>query len=248
MLYEILPDPRGLRPTSKKDGAQVLQIHRPIPESVPVGHFEANGREVVDATVSRGTYLDWLQQACAALGDNLEVRFFDHFEDEFDASVLDHLSEIRRLSIDGLPRVRHPEAIGRLPKLTFLRFGPRRLDSAKILTVLGVQRLIEFTLAGTPTPTIDLSPFAEARSLRTLRLLGSGKNIEAIGHVASLTELAFQPSAKASLDFINRLDALEVLKFVLGNAPSITAIESLPALRDLSFREVHYLEELGDPR
>lgn len=30
---------------------------------------------------------------------------------EFDASVLDHLHEIRRLSIDGLELIGHPEAI-----------------------------------------------------------------------------------------------------------------------------------------
>lgn len=246
MLYEVLPDPRALAAAKGKAADQVLQIHRPIPENVPVGHFEANGTEVVDEIVSRTVYLDWIQQACAALGDGLEVRFYDHFDEEFDASVLDHLDEIRRLSIDGLPRIRHPEAVGRLPRLTSLRFGPRRIDDAGILGALGIHRLTHFTLASTPTPALDLAPFAEARSLRSLRLLGHGKNTEVIGHAAALSELAIQPSSKFSLDFINRLVALESLKLVLGNATSIRAIEGLPALRDLSFREVRHLEDLGD--
>jgi hypothetical protein len=42
------------------------------------------------------------------------------------------------------------------------------------------------------------------------------------------------------------LTSLESLKLVLGNANSIRAIEGLPALRDLSFREVRNLEHLGD--
>ena len=42
------------------------------------------------------------------------------------------------------------------------------------------------------------------------------------------------------------MTSLESLKFVLGNATSIGAIGSLPALRDLSFREVRNLEDLGD--
>lgn len=243
MLYEILPDPRAL---AAAKAVQVLNIHRPIPERVPIGHFDAGGIEVVDEIVSRSDYLDRIQQACAKLKDKLEVRFYDHFEDEFDASVLDHLHEIRLLSIDGLPRVRNPEAVGRLPKLTSLRFGPREIGDRKILGALGVHRLEHFTLAGSPTPAIDLAPFADARSLRSLRLLGHGKNTEAIGHVTSLTELAIQPSAKFTLDFINRLTSLEVLKFVLGNTTSILAIGTLPALRDLSFREVRNLEELGD--
>ena len=245
MLYEILPDPRALVAAKTDVPAQVLQIHRPIPESVPVGHFDDAGKEVINEIVSRTVYLDWIQQACTALGDGLEVRFDDHFEDEFNASVLDCLHGIRHLSIDGLPRVRHPEAIGRLPDLTSLRFGPRRVD-AKILGAIGVHRLVHFTLAGTPEPAIDLAPLADARSLRSLRLLGHGKNTEAIGQLASLSELAIQPSSKFSLAFINGLASLETLKFVLGNARSIRPIEGLPALRDLSFREVRNLEDLGD--
>lgn len=244
MLYEILPDPRALRPRDEA-AVQTLQIHRPIPERVPIGHFDDRG-EVVDEIVSRAKYLDLIQQACAALGDGLTIRFFDHFEVGFDASVLDHLDEIRCLAIDGMKQVFNPEAVGRLPKLTDLLFGPWGKHGADVLAALGVQRLEHFTLAGTPTPKIDLAPLGEARSLRTLRLLGRGKNTEAIGNCTSLIELAIDASDKFSLDFINRLDRLEVLKFVLGNAKSIGAIESLPALRDLSFFEVHYLEDLGD--
>jgi hypothetical protein len=84
--------------------------------------------------------LDWIQQACDALGDGLEVRFYDHFEEGFDASVLDRLHGVRHLSIDGLPHVRHPEAVGGLPGLTSLRFGPRRVDDAKILSARPCQR------------------------------------------------------------------------------------------------------------
>ena len=78
MLYEILPDPRALA-AAKGKAIQVLNIHRPIPERVPVGHFDAGGVEVVDEVVSRTAYLDRIQQACAALKDKLKVRFYDHF-------------------------------------------------------------------------------------------------------------------------------------------------------------------------
>lgn len=246
MLFEVLPDPRALVAPEQDGEVRVLQIHRPIPDRVPVGHFDPGGIEVVDDIVSRANYLEWLQQACAALADGLELRFYDHFDDEFDASVLDSLTEVRRLSIDGVPVIRHPEAVGRLPRLTSLRFGPRTVADARILGALGVERLVHFTLAGTPTPAIDLAPFAEARSLRSLRLLGHGKHTEAIAGATALSELAIQPSSKFSLEFINRLVSLESLKFVLGNCDSIRTIESLPALRDLSFREVRNLEDLGD--
>lgn len=245
MLFEVLPDPRGFVAPPADGSVHVLQFHREIPDRVPIGHFEAGGREVVDEVVSRIDYIAWIQQACAACGDGLEVRFYDHFEEGFDATVLDSLGEIRRLSIDGLPSVRHPDAIGRLPKLTSLRFGPRRIGDANVLGALGVHRLTQFTLSGTPTPAIDLSPLGEARSLRWLRLLGHGKHTEAIGRATSLVELAIQPSSKFSLDFMAQLASLETLKFVLGSAESIRSIESLPALRDLSVRQVRNLQDLG---
>jgi hypothetical protein len=246
VLFEILPDPRAFGTPPPDGSVQVLQFHRTIPQRVPVGHFETDGREVVDEVVDRADYLERVQQACAACGGALEIRFYDHFEEEFDATVLDSLTEIRNLSIDGLSSVRHPEAVGRLPKLTSLRFGPRRIGNSTVLGALGVQRLTHFTLSGTPSPAIDLAPLAEAHSLGWLRLLGHGKNTDAVGGITSLIELAIQPSAKFSLGFMNRLVSLETLKFVLGSAPSIESIASLPSLRDLSFRQVRDLEALGD--
>lgn len=67
MLYEILPDPRALVAAKGDGAARVLHIHRPIPDSVPVGHFTDSGTEVVDEVVSRPDYLDRIAQACAAL-------------------------------------------------------------------------------------------------------------------------------------------------------------------------------------
>ena len=247
-MHETFPDLRALYPKGEV-AVQTLQIRRPIPERVPIGRFEKRGdgvEEVVDEVVSRSEYLHLIQRACAELGDGLRVRFFDHFEVGFDASVLDHLDEIRCLSIDGMKQVHNPQAVGRLPKLTDLLFGPWGKHNPDVLAALGVQRLEHFTLAGTITPPIDLSPIGEAHSLRTLRLLGRGKNTESIGGCTSLTELAIDPSPKFSLDFINRLASLETLKFVLGKTTSICAIGPLPALTDLSFFEVRLLEDLGD--
>jgi hypothetical protein len=245
VLYEILPDPRPLLELGPQAHTQTLQIHRPIPEIVPVGHFACD-REIVDTIVRRSGYLGWVDQACAVLRNKLEVRFFDHFEDEFDAAVLDGLPSAQVLSVDGVPRVVNPEAIGKLPSLRSLRFGPVRAGRSDILQMLGIDRLTEFTLAGTAAPKIDLAPLVEARSLRTLRLLGHGKNIEAIATLTELKELAIQPSAHASIQFIGGMTSLEVLKFVLGSTTTIAPLPALPALRDLSCREVRYLEDLGD--
>lgn len=200
---------------------------------------------MVDALVSRADYLDRIQQACARFGEALEIRFFDHFDDGFDANVLDHLPGIRRLSIDGLFEIRNADAVGRLPRLASLRFGALRHGDASILAAMRADRLTHLTLAEAGTPVVDLTPLASSRSLRSLRMLTRGRNMDAIGSIASLSELAIQLSSKVPLDFIDRLQGLETLKLVLGNCASIAPIGALPGLRDLSIREVRNLEELG---
>lgn len=245
MLHEIFQDPRT--PYENGDGTATLNIHSPLPDTVHLGHYEAGRSDpVADETVSRAEYLDRIQQACAEKGEAFQVRFYDHLEQEFDAAVLDQLDEVRSLAIETYGPTIHMEAVGRLPKLCALTFSPRAKTDTGVLSAMGVERLERLTLGETATPPLDLAPLARAQRLHTLRLLAQGKNTEAIGDCTALRELSIHPTGKFALDFINRLQQLETLKFSLGRIGSIEAIGSLPHLRDLSFDEVHLLEELGD--
>lgn len=223
-----------------------LEIHSPLPDPVPVGHYEAGGEEVIDEQVGRDEYLKRIQQACATHGANYLVRFYDHFDDAFDARILDHFPDLQRLQLDPYCDIDHPEAVGRLTNLKSLSLAPRGKPPSNILDLMGVQRLERFTLAETSTPMIDLSPLGEAQSLHTLRLLAQGKNMEAIGNCGSLTTLSMQPTERVPLDFINRLQQLEILKLSVGKIRTLEAVGPMPNLRDLSFNWVHTLEELGD--
>jgi hypothetical protein len=245
MHQDVFLDP--LNPYKEGKGNWTLQIGSPLPDIVPIGHYELNRPEpVVRETISRSEYLDRIQQSCARYGAEYLVRFYDHADSEFDASILDQLSEIRTLKIDVNCEITNPEAVGRLPNLEQLGLAPRGKTLSDILKVMGVARLTSFTLGETSTPPIDLLPLAEAKSLRTLRLLAQGKNIEAIGECPSLLELSLHPPKNVSLDWINRLQQIEVLKFSLGSLQSMEAVGPLPNLKDLSFNEVRMLEALGD--
>ena len=245
MLHEVFLNPRA--PYASDDGTRwTLQIHSTLPEQVKIGHYVMESTEpVVEEVVSRDEYLRRIQEACAEHGEAYTVRFYDHL-DGFDASVLDALDEIRTLVIDPYSPMQNPEAVGRLPKLTRLGFSPRGKNRPDILSLFRLERLEHFALGETTTPLTDLSPLREAQKLRTLRVLAQGKNVEAIGDCAGLTELSIHPTEKAPLDFINRLERLEVLKFSLGRMTSFAAVGPLPNLRDLSFDNVALLEDLGD--
>ena len=245
MLHPFFHDPRAPYQSLRGDG-YTLQIHSMLPEQVPIGRFDPDrGEFVIDGSLGRAEYLRLVRQACADFGEAYTVRFYDHL-DGFDASVLDELDEIRSLAIEPSAPMQNPEAVGRLPKLTRFTFAPRGKNRPDILSLFRVERLEHFTLAETTTPLTDLAPLREAQSLRTLRLLAQGKNTEAIGDCAALTELSIHPSDRCPLDFINRLDRLEVLKFSLGKVPSIASVGPLPNLEDLSFDLVNLLEDLGD--
>jgi len=247
MLYEVVRNPLAyLRHAESGDDCVFMNIHRSLPEQVPVGHFSDQGEEIVDEVVPRAEYLDRIQHVAAALGDRFGLRFYDHTDDVFDARLLDSLDEVRALAIDSLGRASHLDAVGRMPKLKDLRYGPAFAESADVLARMGVDRLEHFTLAGSPSPALDLAPLGRSTTLKTLRLLGRGKNTAAIGAIPSLRELAMHPSPKEGLDFIGGLQSLEVLKLVLGRKESIAEIPMLPNLRDLSCFEVKLLAELGD--
>ncbi len=245
LLHEVFRDPRA--PNGNLQGCgYTVQIHSTLPDPVPIGHFDMDQTgPIVDEMISRGEYLDRIQQACAEHGEACTVRFYDHL-DGFDASVLDALDRIRSLTIETVCPVSNVEAVGRLPRLTRLSFAPRGKMGPNLLERVGVRRLEHLTLSETAAPPLDLTPLGEARSLRTLRLLSQGRNVEAIGNCASLTELSLQPTEKFSLAFVNLLPRLEVLKLSVGKKRSIVEIESAPSLRDLSFHWVHKLEDLGD--
>lgn len=245
MLHEVFLDPRS--PYSDDERTQfTLQIHSMLPDQVKIGHYVMESLEpVIEEVVSRAEYLRRIQEACAEYGEAYTVRFYDHL-DGFDASVLDSLDEVRTLVIDPYSPMQNPEAVGRLPKLSRFSFSPRGKNRTDILSLFRMERLEYFTLGETTTPLTDLSPLREAQKLRTLRLLAQGKSTEAIGDCAALTELSIHPTDKVPLDFINRLQQLEVLKFSLGRTASIAGIGPLPNLRDLSFDNVALLEDLGD--
>ena len=245
MLHEVFLDPRTPYGDLRGDGFTV-QIHSMLPDPVPIGHFDMDrDGPIIDEQVSRAEYLDRIQQACAEHGEACTVRFYDHL-DGFDASVLDALDQIRSLTIETVCPAANLEAVGRLPKLTKFSFAPRGKTDPNALNLVRVQRLEHVTISETATPPLDLTPIGEARSLRTLRLLAQGRNVDAVGRCTSLTELSLQPTEKFSLDFVSRLPRLEVLKLSVGKKRSIAEIESAPSLRDLSFHWVHMLEDLGD--
>lgn len=192
-----------------------------------------------------GAYLERLDALCGTWGEQLKVRFYGHYGQVFDAAILALLPNIGSLSVDCLQDAANLEAIGDLERLSKLHLGVFELRDKAILGKLPVKQLRDLTLSATNTKALDLAPLANALNLKKLYLDGHHKGIAALAQLKGLEAFTFNPKKGLDLGFISAMQGLRALKFNLGGAETIAAIE-LPELQDMAFTMTRGLSELGD--
>lgn len=229
----------------EKTGSSQVQFDRPLEEKLHIITLDKNGEMIDGPRVSREDYMARVRKLCARWGAGLNVRFYGHHSDGFDGRVLRDLPEVRSLTVNSLYEATNLEEIAGLPHLTELHIGVYELEDKNLLHRLPVARLTDLTIEEAKTKALDLSPLAEARALRRLRIFGHKKKIEAVGALSDLEEFVFNPAKDKSLAFLNTMTGLRALKFVLGGIESIEEV-ALPGLEDIAFTMVRGLAEIGD--
>src|SRR5215469_4364386 len=186
-----------------------------------------------------------VNQACARFGDRLDVRFYAHYGDSFEAAVLERLPEVRSLSVDSLTAIDNSDAIARLPHLTRLSFGVFEFDQPSFLAGLDLGRFTRLVLANSRKRNFDLAPLAAARRLTELFLNGHAKNITAISALPALSKvsLAGMPHSR-DLAFLGDLASLRSLSLILGSRASIDEFKHR-GLTELEILRVRGLQGLG---
>lgn len=193
------------------------------------------------------TLLDDVNQLCRAFGEKLEVRFFGHYGDAFDASILTHLPDAQWLSVDCLHEIYNEDAIADLPLLRKLTFGVYRFSRKDFLPKLRLEQLKQLVLAEVERPAVfDLSSLERCHQLEILFLNGLAKNIEAVAGLRKLEKLSLAgiPN-KQGLSFVNNVASLRALTLILGGRSSIEDDISHAGLEELSIIRVRGLETLG---
>ena len=186
-----------------------------------------------------------LDELCAEFGEQLEVRFYGHYSEDFDASVLSALPHVQRLSVDCLTTITNEQEIGKLPVLKGLRFGVFRFDNAAFLGQIDLARLNWLCLVENDKRNFDLAPLATARALHTLFLHGHSKNVEVIADLPELSTLSLSGFPKRNgLGFLNRAPALRALTLILGGRSSIEDFRHAD-LEELNIIRVRGLESIG---
>lgn len=230
-----------------RGGEFEVQFAAPLATKLQIARFEDAGNLVCGPQIDRAAYMKRINEMCAKWKEKFSVRFYGHHGKTFDGEILLEIPDVASLCVNCIyDSTRNLDAIGRLKSLKRLAFGVFELDDRNILRAFPLEQLAELTLEETRTKALDLAPLERAKALRSLRLFGHKKNIAAVGSLQALEAFVFNPAKTLDCGFLNNLDSLRSLKFVLGGIESIAAINQLPNLKELAITRVRGLTEIGD--
>ena len=186
-----------------------------------------------------------VNELCRAFGPRIEVRFFGHYSECFDASVISHLPNVRWLAIDCLTHIRNEDALWRLPLLERLSFGVFEFDKPNFLDGAPLEQLTNLSLAENRKRNFDLASLGRCENLRNLFIQGHTNGINALAKASQLEEVRLSSMPKwQDLSFVNDIQKLKSLDVLLGGRQSIDEVHH-PALEELRIIRVRGLESLG---
>lgn len=166
-----------------------------------------------------------LNKLCLEYNENFGVRFYGHFQDSFDCKVLLQLPNIKSLWVDSLLDADNLDVLTELKYLKGLSLGVFELEDTEILGMNNFPNLKELSIGATKTKAINLKYLKNCRDLNSLTICGHTKNIEVVGKLTNLEYLGLISISKVPLGFVNKLNKLKSLHFLLGGRENLDEIE-----------------------
>jgi protein phosphatase 1 regulatory subunit 7 len=187
--------------------------------------------------------LSQIDSLCSRHGNQIEVRFYGHYDGAFDCSTLRRLPSVTSLSVDCLRRALHLDEIANLPRLERLALDVFELEHPALLAKPALQRLKALRIGDSRRP-MDLSAVSDMRHLVELNISGQALHIGAIGTLVGLRDLTLRSIPKSvDLTFVNGLRSLTDLSLLLGGREDIAELD-LPGLLNLEVVRVRGLAKL----
>lgn len=186
------------------------------------------GKEVVLQFVDK-TYTDKIlgdiNELCSKFDESLCIRFYGHYSSKFDCSVLLKIPNVKCLYIDCLHRADNLQMLKELSNLKSLSIGIYELQDTEILNFDNFKNLTELIVTETKTKAFNLDYLRYFKKLKSLRIGGHTKNIDAVGELSELEFLSLNSVKKVPVNFINKLKKLKTLNFILGGRDNLNEIE-----------------------
>ena len=180
-----------------------------------------------------------------ALRPDVELRVYGHYGQPCDLSFLERMGNVRRFAADSLFEATRAEYISRLPGLVSLSIGIRSLDSLDFLADVQADHLTDLALGATSSKKPGLRCLERFAGLKRLYLESHKKDIEVIGDLPRLEELALRSVALPSLNFLGGLAALWSLDIKLGGTKDLAGLAQLTGIKYLELWQVRQLSDLS---
>lgn len=211
-------------------------------------HVEAGERVIVQ--YSKSSYsaqqLELLNQLAKSFGRSFEIRFYGHYSQVFDASVLRLIPDAQCVSIDCLMEASNLEALSNIRNLAELSLGVFELKDPDVLRYCNLPSLKVLSLGDTRKCNIDFRHLSTCVNLERFHTTGHTKNIATICGLPLLQALSLSSiKKKDDIDFVSNIPTLKSLRFILGGRTSIAQVTS-PQLESLEIIRVQGLEDVGD--
>lgn len=186
------------------------------------------GKHVIVQFVDN-TYTDQklseLNRLCEKYDENFGVRFYGHYSSSFDFKTLLKIPNVKCLYVDCLMTGDNISVLTELPKLKSLSLGVFDLKETEILKADNLKQLSTLILTETKTKALNLDYLRNYENLQALIIGEHTKNIEAVGEISNLEFLSLNSIKKTPVSFINKLDKLKTLRFILGGRENINEIK-----------------------
>lgn len=186
------------------------------------------GKEVILQFVDK-TYTDKIladiNELCLNFDESLCIRFYGHYSKQFDCKTLLKITNVKCLHIDCLQSVDNLQILKELPYLKSLSIGIFELQDTEILNYDNLKNLTELIVTDTKTKALNLDYLRQFKNLKSLRIGGHTKNIDAVGELSELEFLSLNSVKKVPVNFINKLKKLKTLNFILGGRDNLNEIE-----------------------
>lgn len=211
-------------------------------------YIDAGERVIVQYSKSgySAQQLTLLNQLAKNHGRSFEIRFYGHYSESFDASVLQIIPDAQCVSIDCLMKASNLEALSKIRSLAELRLGVFELEDADVLSYCNLPSLKVLSLEETRRCNIDFRHLSKSVVLEELHTTGHTKNISTICNLPLFRGLSLASiKKKDGIEFVSSIPTLKTLRFILGGRSSIAQITS-PQLESLEVIRVQGLEDLGD--
>ena len=192
--------------------------------------------------------LSEINDLCLEYDDRLRIRFYGFYLQGFDFKTLEKIPNVKSLLVDCLMKAENLDSIKKLENLSRLSFGVFELEDTEILNSENFKGLKELIVTETRTKALNLEYLKDYKDLRYLINGGHKKNIESIGFLKELEYLSFNSVSKAPIDYINGLDKLKTLKFILGGRENIKELhgKGIEELEIVRVRGFNHFENICD--